>query len=130
MIVKKAELEYCMKCGQPNPQDRIDPFIVKGKSYMGIDGIHFYGTQTLGYRGYYYKIIILKDGKVIFGEEEGNYAGGVYNVDDCGKELISILNKDSALKKIFLDYLKYNTKTDEWLEVKQYLNNLGGDNYR
>lgn len=22
MIVKKAELEYCMKCGQPNPPDR------------------------------------------------------------------------------------------------------------
>ena len=96
---------------------------------MGMDGIHFYGTQTFGYRGYYYKVIILTDGKVIFGEEEGNYAGGVYNVDNWEEELIHILSKDLILKEKFINYLKYNTKECDWLEVKQCLNAFGDDSY-
>lgn len=106
-----------------------NPFIVEGKGYMGIDGIHFYGAQTIGYRGYYYQIIILTQDGVVFGQEEGNYAGGIYGADDWKTELISILNKDLMLKRLFLDYLEYNTKAYEWLEVKQYLNDFGGESY-
>ena len=53
-----------------------------------------------GYRCYYYKITIFAENRFIFGQEEGNYAGGIYKVDDWGKELVTILRKDLDLKKL------------------------------
>lgn len=53
---------------------------LKPGNYCGYDYDAFYTSEVgLGPRGEYYHLALVKDGKIIaFGDEQGNYAGGVY----------------------------------------------------
>jgi hypothetical protein len=99
-----------------------DPYVVENGRYCDKKGVVFYGTKTVGPRGDYYDVIVLiDDGKVLFGDEQGNYAGGIYIVENWKNHLAYVLHHDLGLREVLVDYLK---KTDEWVEVKQYLKDM------
>ena len=47
--------------------------------YCGYNGVVIEGTKSIHPRGDTYDlVVILPNGKIAFGHEEGNYAGGIY----------------------------------------------------
>lgn len=55
-------------------------------------------TKCLGPRGYCYYLVLVKDDKIIaFGDEQGNYAGGIYAANDFNYE--RFLNEKESLKE-------------------------------
>lgn len=54
------------------------PIVRYNADYCGYEGTIIKGTKTNTPRGYNYDlVIILKDGDIVFGREQGNYAGGI-----------------------------------------------------
>ena len=59
--------------------------------------VMYTSTKGFGPRGEYYHLVLVKDNKIIaFGDEQGNYAGGVYAANDFNYE--RFLTEKEALK--------------------------------
>jgi hypothetical protein len=84
--------------GMPNYTE-IDPYWKDKNGYCGYEYDECYTSkEEFGPRGEYYNLVLIKDNKIIaFGDEQGNYCGGVYAATDFNYQ--QFLTEKDYLKK-------------------------------
>lgn len=89
--------------GVPNTRGDIDSYWINKKGYCGYEYDEMYNSKKVfGPRGDYYYLVLVKDNKIVaFGDEQGNYAGGVYCSNDFNYE--QFVNEKESLKKHYPD---------------------------
>lgn len=103
-IIFSSNDMYDMDTIQGIPNDygieNIDSYWKDKKCYCGYEYDEMVKSKiAFGPRGEYYHLVLVKDNKVIaFGDEQGNYAGGIYTANDG--------NYERFIKE--KDYLKTN----------------------
>jgi hypothetical protein len=68
----------------PNFNPNVDSYWDDKNGYCDyVYDIMYTSTKYFGPRGEYYNLVLVKDNKIIaFGDEQGNYAGGIYCAND------------------------------------------------
>ena len=87
--------------GIPNDfnEDIIDTYWYDKQGYCDYEyDIMYTSTKHFGPRGECYYLVLVKNNKIIaFGDEQGNYAGGIYAANDFNYE--RFLNEKDSLKE-------------------------------
>jgi hypothetical protein len=89
--------------GVSNTRGDIGSYWINKKGYCGYEYDEMYTSKNVfGPRGESYYLVLVKDNKIVaFGDEQGNYAGGVYCSNDFNYE--HFIDEKESLKKHYPD---------------------------